>query len=123
MPLQIDLPWLLGIQEQKLDEEPVVHDYTALAAAVARHAFDAAKFEHEPDTAWRAAALMETLVRLQPLPGRNSLYACMVVVAYMAAAGEGVDAPYGAMVDLARDIKDYQADVYESADRIRGWRI
>lgn len=123
MNLRIDLPWLLGVQEQKLADDPAVHDYTALAAAVSRHAFDVARLDHAPDAAWRAAALMHSLVRLQPLPARSSLYACMVVVAYMAATGEGIDPPYGAIVDLARDIKEYRVDVYECADRIRGWRI
>lgn len=123
MALLIDLPWLLGVQEQKLHEEPAVHDYTALHAAVSRHAFDVARFDYRPDAAWRAAALMHTLVRLQPLPVRSSLYACMVVVAYMAAAGEGIDPPYGAVVDLARDIKEYRVEVYECAERIRAWRI
>ena len=36
----------------------------------------------------------------------------------MNTAGEGLNAPYGALVDLARDI-----DAYDAADRIRSWRI
>ncbi|TXS34509.1 toxin Doc, partial [Streptomyces sp. ms191] len=76
-----------------------------------------------PDPAWRAAALLHTLIRLQPLPYRNSLYACQVTAAYMHASGEGIDPPYGTMVDLVRDIQAGKASVYQVADRIRAWRL
>lgn len=47
----------------------------------------------------------------------------MATAAYMHAAGEGVDPPYGALVELARDIVEGRADVFAAADRIRSWRI
>ena len=31
--------------------------------------------------------------------------------------------PYGALIDLARDIDAGRADAYDAADRIRSWRI
>ncbi|MFI8817360.1 toxin Doc, partial [Streptomyces sp. NPDC055082] len=46
-----------------------------------------------------------------------------IAVAYMSAAGEGLDAPYGALIDLARDIDAGRTDAYDAADRIRSWRI
>ncbi|ORT57031.1 toxin Doc [Streptomyces sp. CB03238] len=124
MVLYIDVPWLLDVQEQAVPEDVSVADYSALVAAVARHKTRIPRpTTSEPDPAWRAAALLHTLVRLQPLPHRNSLYACQVAVAYMHASGEGIDAPYGALVDLVRDIQAAKATVYQAADRIRGWRI
>ncbi|MFF4795383.1 hypothetical protein ACFY2M_37990 [Streptomyces sp. NPDC001276] len=57
------------------------------------------------------------------LPARNALYGAAIVTAYMDAAGEAVDAPYGALIDLARDIDAGRADGYDTADRIRSWRI
>lgn len=66
---------------------------------------------------------MHTLIRLRPLPARNELYACMVAVGYMAAASEAMDPPYGALVELAQAIKGYKTNVYETADRIRSWRV
>ncbi|OKJ95005.1 toxin Doc [Streptomyces sp. CB03234] len=124
MVLYIDVPWLLDVQEQAVPEDVSVADYSALVAAVARHKTRIPRpTTAEPDPAWRAAALLHTLVRLQPLPHRNSLYACQVAVAYMHASGEGIDAPYGALVDLVRDIQAAKATVYQAADRIRGWRI
>ncbi|MFI6106327.1 toxin Doc [Streptomyces sp. NPDC051310] len=120
----IDVPWLLDVQEQAVPEDVSVADYSALVAAVARHRTRIPRpATAEPDPAWRAAALLHTLVRLQPLPYRNSLFACQVAAAYMHAAGEGIDPPYGAMVDLVRDIQAGKVSVYQAADHLRTWRI
>ncbi|MEV4949909.1 toxin Doc [Streptomyces sp. NPDC053755] len=124
MILHIDVPWLLDVQEQAVPEDVSVADYSALVAAVARHKTRIPRpTTAAPDPAWRAAALLHTLIRLQPLPHRNSLYACQVTAAYMHASGEGIDPPYGAMADLVRDIQAGKTDVYQAADRIRTWRI
>jgi hypothetical protein len=124
MVLYIDVPWLLDVQEQAVPEDVSVADYSALVAAVARHKTRIPRpSTADPDPPWRAAALLHTLVRLQPLPHRNSLFACQVTAAYMHASGEGIDPPYGAMVDLVRDIQAGKANVYQAADRIRSWRI
>ncbi|MFG2563554.1 toxin Doc [Streptomyces sp. NPDC048496] len=124
MVLYIDVPWLLDVQEQAVPEDVTVADYSALVAAVARHKTRIPRpTTAEPDAAWRAAALLHTLVRLQPLPYRNSLYACQVAAAYMHASGEGIDAPYGALVELVRDIQSGKANVYQAGDHIRSWRI
>ena len=66
---------------------------------------------------------LHTVIRLQPLPHRNSLYACQVTTAYRHTSGEGIAPPYGAMADLVRDIRDGKCDVYQVAARIRTWRI
>lgn len=124
MVLYIDVPWLLDVQEQVVPEDVTVADYSALVAAVARHKTRIPRpTTAEPDAAWRAAALLHTLVRLQPLPYRNSLYACQVAAAYMHASGEGIDPPYGALVELVRDIQSGKANVYQAGDHIRSWRI
>ncbi|MFJ4840170.1 toxin Doc [Streptomyces sp. NPDC088746] len=124
MILHVDVPWLLDVQEQAVPEDVSVADYSALVAAVARHKTRIPRPTiSDPDPAWRAAALLHTLVQLQPLPYRNSLFACQVAAAYMHTSGEGIDPPYGAMVDLVRGIQSGKADVYQAADRIRAWRI
>ncbi|SHM43985.1 toxin Doc [Streptomyces yunnanensis] len=124
MILHIDVPWLLDVQEQAVPEDVSVADYSALVAAVARHKTRIPRpSAAEPDAAWRAAALLDTLVRLQPLPYRNALFACQVAVAYMHACGEGIDPPYGALIDLVRDIQAGKTTVYQSAGRIRTWRV
>ncbi|WP_326608273.1 toxin Doc [Streptomyces sp. NBC_01800] len=124
MVLYIDVPWLLDVQEQAVPEDVTVADYSALVAAVARHKTRIPRpTTVEPDAAWRAAALLHTLVRLQPLPYRNSLYACQVAAAYMHASGEGIASPYGALVELVRDIQSGKVNVYQAGDHIRSWRI
>ncbi|MEV7090703.1 toxin Doc [Streptomyces sp. NPDC093085] len=122
--LYVDVAWLLDVQEQAVPEDVSVADYSALVAAVARHKTRIPRpATSEPDVSWRAASLIHTLIRLEPLPYRNSLFACQVAAAYMHASGEGIDPPYGALVDLVRAIQSGKTDVYQAADRIRGWRI
>jgi hypothetical protein len=121
--LHIDVPWLLQRHEEVLPEEPTVADFSALVAAVARHRVDPPRLGADPDPAWRAASLLHTLATLKPLPARNARFACSTAVAYMHASGEGIDAPYGALIELTKDILNGSADVFEAADRIRSWRI
>jgi hypothetical protein len=77
----------------------------------------------DSDPAWRAAALLHTLTLLRPLPSANARFACATAVAYMFTSGVGIDPPYGALVDLARDLLDGKTDVYGAADRLRSWQI
>ncbi|OIV37113.1 toxin Doc [Mangrovactinospora gilvigrisea] len=123
MLLTIDMRWLLEVQDRHLPDAIAVGDFTGLAAAVARHAHEPAALGHEPDPAWRAACLMHTLVRLRPLPERNELYAAVVAIGYMAACGEAIDPPYGALTDTAGDVHAYRVETTELAERIRSWRI
>ncbi|MGW2051966.1 toxin Doc [Streptomyces sp. NPDC001858] len=123
MELHIDIRWLLERQAEVLPKQPEVHDFSNLVAAVARHRVNTPQVGARVDNAWRAAALMHAVIRLRPLPARNALYAAAIVVAYMDAAGETVDPPYGTLIDLARDIDAGRTDGYDAADRIRSWRI
>ncbi|MEV3907059.1 MULTISPECIES: toxin Doc [Streptomyces] len=125
MHLHIDVSWLLDVQETALGSEDMsVADYSALVAAVARHKTKLPTLQAaDPDAAWRAAALMHTIVRLEPLPHRNSLYAAFVAAQYMDQSGEGIDPPYGALSDLVRKIRDTRLRVPEVAERIRSWKI
>ncbi|MFF7550533.1 toxin Doc [Streptomyces canus] len=125
MHLHIDVSWLLDVQETALGSEDMsIADYSALVAAVARHKTKLPTLQAaDPDAAWRAAALMHTIVRLEPLPHRNSLYAAFVAAQYMDQSGEGIDPPYGALSDLVRKIRDARLRVPEVAERIRSWKI
>ena len=125
MHLYIDVSWLLDVQEAALsDEDMSVSDYSALVAAVARHRTKLPTLAAaDPDAAWRAAALMHTIVRLEPLPHRNSLYAAFVAAQYMGQSGEGIDPPYGALSDLVRKIRDTRVGVLAIADQLRSWKV
>ncbi|MDC2958116.1 toxin Doc [Streptomyces gilvifuscus] len=125
MVLYVDVSWLLDVQEAPLGHEDVtVSDYSALVAAVARHKTRMPTLQaSDPDAAWRAAALLHTIVRLEPLPHRNSLFAAFVTAQYMDQSGEGIDPPYGALSDLVRKIRDSRLNVYAVAEALRSWRI
>ncbi|MEV0908975.1 toxin Doc [Streptomyces hokutonensis] len=125
MHLYIDVSWLLDVQEAALsDEDMSVSDYSALVAAVARHKTKLPTLAAaDPDAAWRAAALMHTIVRLEPLPHRNSLYAAFVAAQYMGQSGEGIDPPYGALSELVRKIRDTGVGVVAVADQLRAWKV
>ncbi|MCX4817682.1 MULTISPECIES: toxin Doc [unclassified Streptomyces] len=125
MQLYIDVSWLLDVQEAALGHEDMsVSDYSALVAAVSRHKTKLPTLAAaDPDAAWRAAALMHTIVRLEPLPHRNSLYAAFVAAQYMGQSGEGIDPPYGALSDLVRKIRDTRVGVLAVADQLRSWKV
>ncbi|MEU5950813.1 toxin Doc [Streptomyces sp. NPDC047525] len=125
MVLFVDVAWLLDVQEFAVSPEDMsVSDYSALVAAVARHKTKLPTLESaDPDAAWRAAALLHTIVRLEPLPYRNSLYAAFVAAQYMDQSGEGIDPPYGALSDLVRKIRESRISVYAVADQIRSWKV
>ncbi|MFC9282275.1 toxin Doc [Streptomyces collinus] len=125
MILHIDVSWLLDVQEAALGHDDVtVTDYSALVAAVARHKTKMPTLETaDPDAAWRAAALLHTIVRLEPLPHRNSLFAAFVAAQYMDQSGEGIDPPYGALSDLVRKVRDTRLSVYAVAEALRGWKL
>jgi hypothetical protein len=91
---------------------------------VARHKTRMPTLEaSDPDAAWRAAALLHTLVRLEPLPHRNSLFAAFVAAQYMGQFDEGIDPPYGALPELVRKVRDSGLSVYGVAEALRTWRI
>jgi hypothetical protein len=123
MELFIDLAWLLERQALVMPSNLDVADYSALAAALQRHRVNTPRIGYQPDAAWRAAALMVTIAREEPLPARNAFYAALVAVGYMADSGEGIDAPYGALPDLVGRARAYKADVYATAEQIRFWRV
>lgn len=125
MHLYVDVSWLLDVQEAALGAEDMsVADYSVLVAAVARHKTKLPTLEAaDPDVAWRAAALMHTIVRLEPLPYRNSLFAAFVAAQYMDQSGEGIDPPYGALSDLVRKIRDSRLRVSDVAEQLRAWRL
>ncbi|MEU5449960.1 toxin Doc [Streptomyces californicus] len=123
MDLHVDVRWLLDRQEELLGKELAVRDYSALVAAVARHRVNTPSLdESAPDVYWRAAALLEQIVLLRPLPVRSELYAYGVATAYIEASGETVDAAYEPWRDLIMDIQALRLTVYDVADRLRSWR-
>ncbi|MFB8382731.1 toxin Doc [Streptomyces rubiginosohelvolus] len=122
MELHVDIRWLLDRQEELLGKDLTVRDYSALVAAVARHRVNTPSLtESTPDAHWRAAALLEQIILLRPLPARSELFAYGVATAYLEASGETVDTAYEPWRDLIRDIQALRLTVYDVADRLRSW--
>ncbi|WP_405676666.1 toxin Doc [Streptomyces sp. NBC_00868] len=123
MELHIDIRWLLDRQEELLGKELGVLDYSGLVAAVARHRVNtSALATGEPDAYWRAAALLEQIVLLRPLPARNEYFGYGVAVAYIKASGKDVDTAFEPWRDLITDIRALRLTVYDVADRLRSMR-
>ncbi|CAL9675556.1 toxin Doc [Streptomyces sp. enrichment culture] len=124
MDLHIDIRWLLDRQEELLGKDLAVADYSALVAAVARHRVNTPHIDvGAPDAYWRAAALLEQLVLLRPLPARNEFFGYGVAIAYIQASGESVDAAYEPWRDLITDIRALRLTVYDIADRLRSMAV
>ncbi|MGW3661871.1 hypothetical protein [Streptomyces sp. NPDC005141] len=68
-----------------------------------------------PDAAWRAAALLHTIVRLEPLPHRDSLFAAFLTGQYVDRSGEGIDPPYGTLSDLIGKARETRLSNYDIA--------
>ncbi|MEU8893587.1 toxin Doc [Streptomyces sp. NPDC048442] len=120
MELHIDVRWLLDRQEDLLGKELAVLDYSALVAAVARHRVNTPQLTvGSPDAYWRAAALLEQIVLLRPLPARNEYFGYGVAVAYLRASGEDLSTAYEPWRDLIQDIQALRVNVFDVADRLR----
>ncbi|MET9853161.1 toxin Doc [Streptomyces sp. NPDC006450] len=123
MELHIDIRWLLDRQEELLGKELGVLDYSGLVAAVARHRVNTpALAADEPDAYWRAAALLEQLVLLRPLPARNEYFGYGVAVAYIRSSGKTVDEVFEPWRNLINDIRALRLNVFDVADRLRSLR-
>ncbi|MEU0375060.1 toxin Doc [Streptomyces sp. NPDC006283] len=123
MDLHIDIRWLLDRQEELLGKDLAVADYSALVAAVARHRVNTPHLDvGAPDAYWRAAALLQQIVLVQPLPARNEVFGYAVATAYIRASGEAIEGLYSEWRDLITDIRALRLTVYDVADRLRSWR-
>ncbi|MFJ9434568.1 hypothetical protein ACIRQY_33625 [Streptomyces sp. NPDC101490] len=74
----MDLVWLLEIAQEKLPGDPDVVDFGAREAARARHCAVVMGTTVYPEPHHRAAALLQSLVRLPALEHSNELYAAAV---------------------------------------------
>ncbi|MFF0465473.1 toxin Doc [Streptomyces mexicanus] len=83
---------------------------------------DSPRFDqHHPDACWRAAVMLEVMLR--PLPVRNELYGFGVAVAYLGMRGERVSTKFAAWRELIADIRALRLDSYDVAERPRSLRL
>ncbi|MFD6465668.1 fic family toxin-antitoxin system, toxin component [Streptomyces goshikiensis] len=115
MNLTVDLIWLLEVAQEKLPGDPDVVDFGALEAARARHCAVVMGTTVYPEPHHRAAALLQSLVRLPALERSNELYAAAIAAAFLNASGRTVKVSTDQAVDLVRqtanglDIRDIAA--------------
>ncbi|MEV6651659.1 fic family toxin-antitoxin system, toxin component [Streptomyces sp. NPDC051219] len=121
MSLKIDLAWLLMIAEHKTPGDPQVTDWGALVAAVSRHDAEIFGIPVYGDPQARAAALLQLLLHVPALERSNAMFATAVAYAYLVASGLKVATSPEQVRDLARLVKDGDADVRAIADELRQW--
>ncbi|MFC7934120.1 fic family toxin-antitoxin system, toxin component [Streptomyces cinereoruber] len=115
MNLTVDLIWLLQVAQEKIPGDPDVTDFGALEAARARHCAVVMGTTVYPEPHHRAAALLQSLVRLPALEHSNELYAAVVAAAFLNASGRPVKVSTEQAVDLVRqtatglDVRDIAA--------------
>ncbi|MFJ4343302.1 fic family toxin-antitoxin system, toxin component [Streptomyces sp. NPDC088915] len=112
MNLTVDLIWLLDVAQEKILGDPDVVDFGVLEAARARHCAVVMDTTVYPEPHHRAAALLQSLVRLPALEHSNKLYAAVVAAAFLNASGRPVKIGTEQAVDLVKktarglDIRD-----------------
>lgn len=121
MNLQIDLAWLLMVAEHKTPGDPQVTDWGALVAAVSRHDAEIFGIAVYSDPHARAAALLQLLLHVPALEHSNAMFASAVAYGYLVASGLKVVTSPEQVRDLARLVKQGEADVRTIADELRQW--
>ncbi|MFB8773932.1 fic family toxin-antitoxin system, toxin component [Streptomyces broussonetiae] len=119
-PHPLDVSFLLHAAEL-LDGDPQVDDYGPLYAAVARVNARAMERDIYGSPYLRAAALLQTLVRLPCLEHSNEAFAWHATEACLALNGHGLDYPPKAAVALVRDAASGALGVARIARQLRDW--
>ncbi|MFE0773339.1 fic family toxin-antitoxin system, toxin component [Streptomyces sp. NPDC058861] len=119
MNLSVDLIWLLDVAQEKIPGDPDVVDFGALEAARARHCAVVMGTTVYSEPHHRAAALLQSLVRLPALEHSNELYAA-VVAAFLTASGRPVKVSTEQAVDLVRQTAT-GLDVRDTAAALTTW--
>lgn len=102
MNLTVDLSWLLQVAQETLPGDPDVVDYGALEAARARHCAVVMGTTVYPEPHHRAAALLQSLIRLPALEHSNELYAAAVAAAFLNATGRSAKPSTDEAIDLVK---------------------
>ncbi|WP_031511033.1 hypothetical protein [Streptomyces megasporus] len=121
MILAVDLAWLLAVAQQELPGDPDIVDYGALEAARARHCATVMGTPVYTEPHHRAAALLQSLVRLPALEHSNELYAAAVAAAFLHAGGRPVKVPPGHATDLVAQVGSGRLDVRAIAKALKAW--
>lgn len=104
-----------------LPGDPACDDYSKLDAALARlHSHHMGRDVLGSDW-FKAAALLETVARLQPLEDHNDLYAGIAAEAFLTLNGYRLDFDPADMLHLARQAETGSATTAQIAAQLRDW--
>ncbi|EST38823.1 hypothetical protein N566_05335 [Streptomycetaceae bacterium MP113-05] len=120
--MKITMEWAWTALAHHLPFDPAVWDPSGIVAAVARHQNDLVLVadQPQPDTAWRAAALLHTLAVCPPLASpMNEFYAVAITRSYLNVAGAKTLPGTESLADLVEQAKTGAADVSAVAEEIR----
>ncbi|WP_046508394.1 hypothetical protein [Streptomyces odonnellii] len=121
MILTVDLRWLLRIAQEQLPGDPDIVDYGALEAARARHCAVVMGITVYREPHHRAAALMQSLIRLPALEHSNELYAAAVAAAFLSSSGRAVKISADQATGLTEQIMVGALSVRDIAAALRTW--
>ncbi|GJF22609.1 fic family toxin-antitoxin system, toxin component [Streptomyces sp. HO565] len=116
----LDVTFLLHAAEL-LDGDPQVDDYGPLYAAVARVNARAMERDIYGSLHLKAAALLQTLVKLPCLEHSNEAFAWHATEAYLVLNTRALEYPPKAAVALVRDAASGALGVARIARQLRGW--
>ncbi|PQM20733.1 hypothetical protein Sfr7A_26385 [Streptomyces xinghaiensis] len=105
----------------ELPGDPACEDLSKLDAVLAR---PCARYlgREVCGTDWlKAAAMLETAVRLRPLEKHNDLFAWVIARVFLDMNGHWLDAPPEAALDLVSDSRHGRVTVPQIAARLRKW--
>ncbi|MDQ1032651.1 prophage maintenance system killer protein [Streptomyces umbrinus] len=119
-PHPLDVPFLLHAAEL-LDGDPQVDDYGPLYAAVARANARAMQRDIYGSLNLKAAALLQTLLRLPALEHSNDAFAWHSCEAYLALNGRRLTYQPKDAVALVRDAAATTIGVAQIARQLRTW--
>ncbi|MEV7684039.1 fic family toxin-antitoxin system, toxin component [Streptomyces sp. NPDC088341] len=121
MILTVDLRWLLRIAQEQLPGDPDIVDYGALEAARARHCAVVMGTTVYTEPHHRAAALMQSLIRLPALEHSNELYAAAVASTFLSSSGRPVKVSADQAIELTDQIASGALSVRDIASALRAW--
>ncbi|MEU2117964.1 fic family toxin-antitoxin system, toxin component [Streptomyces sp. NPDC016459] len=121
-PYPLDITFLLHAAEL-LDGDPQVDDLGPLYAAVSRVNAGAMGRDVYDSLHLKAAALLQTLVKLPCLEHSGEAFAWHSTEAYLALNGHQLDYPPKAAVALVRDAADGTLGVARIARQLRDWTV
>lgn len=120
MTVYLDIEMLLALAEQ-VPGDPQPDDYGILVAACARHQAVLLGRDVYGSATLQAAALIDTIVKLRPMPTRNATFAWYAAVGFLELNGVVLDASPAEVSELVRAVRSNEADLPAVSANLSSW--